>query len=220
MRRYVLPGVAVGLGLLAVADALAARAGWTASLVPRSDGPWPWLASRAAGVTAFVAIALDVTFGLFVSTGAADRWISRARSVDIHRWLSSVALTLVATHALLLLGDDFVRFDLLDAMVPFLAPYRPAAVALGLFAASLAAVIHMSFAMRHRIGVGVWKRLHRVTFGIFVLAIAHGLLAGTDASAPWLRGLYLVAAATVSALLLQRGLVSRRGSPAARSRIP
>ena len=210
MRRYVVTGLGVGLALLLVVEALAARAGWTESLLPRGAGPWPWLASRAAGVTAFVALTLDVTFGLFVSTGAADRWISRARSVDIHRWLSSAALALVATHALLLLGDDFVRFDLLDAMVPFLSPYRPAAVALGLFAAALAGLVHMSFVMRHRIGVAAWKRLHRLTFGIFALAIAHGLLAGTDASAPWLRGLYLVSAAAVAALLLQRGAIHFR----------
>lgn len=209
MRRYVIAGAGIGFALLAVADALAARAGWTASVLPRSDGPWPWLASRAAGVTAFVAITLDVTFGLFVSTGAADRWIARARSVDVHRWLSSTALGLIAAHALLLLGDGYVRFDLLDAVVPFLAPYRPAAVALGLGAAALAAVVHASFALRHRLGVAAWRRLHRLTFGIFVLALAHGLLAGSDTGAPWLRGLYVLALAMVCALLVRRCLASR-----------
>jgi sulfoxide reductase heme-binding subunit YedZ len=205
MRRYVVAGAGIGCVVLAVADALAARAGWSASVLPRSDGPWPWLASRAAGVTAFVAITLDVTFGLFVSTGAADRWIARARSVDVHRWLSSVALALVAAHALLLLGDGFVRFDLLDAVVPFLAPYRPAPVALGLGAAALAALVHASFGLRHRIGVATWKRIHRLTLGIFVLALAHGLLAGTDAGSPWLRGFYMASATIVSVLLLRRG---------------
>lgn len=216
MRRYLLAGAGVGVALLAVADALAARAGWTASVLPRSDGPWPWLASRAAGITAFVAITLDVVFGLFVSTGAADRWIARARSVEIHRWLSGTALGLVAAHALLLVGDDYVRFDVLDAVIPFLAPYRPAAVALGLGAAALAAVVHASFALRHRLGVAAWRRLHRLTFGIFVFALAHGLLAGTDAGAPWLRGLYVGAAATVCALLVQRtrGTGSRKHSQA------
>lgn len=208
MRRYVLSGVAMGLGLLAVADALAIRAGWGPGLFPRSTGPGPWLTSRAAGITAFVALSLDVIFGMLVSTGAADRWIARARTVDVHRWLSGVALTLVATHALLLLGDGFVRFDLLDVLVPFVAPYRAAAVALGVLAAYLGVVIHLGFEMRHRIGVAAWKRLHRLSLAVFVLAVGHGLLAGTDADAAWMRHLYLASGGTVGGLLLLRGLTA------------
>lgn len=218
MRRHVLAGVAVGLGLFALADALAARAGLVAGAVPRSDGPWLWVASRGAGVAAFVALFLDVTFGLFLSTGAADRWIARARSVEIHRWLSSATLALLAGHALLLLGDGFSGFDLLDAVVPFLVSYRPAPVALGLFAAYLAVVVQVSFALRSRIGVQSWRRLHRSSFAVFALATLHGLFAGSDSGAPWLRLLYLGAAATVSALLLQRLALSWRAARPSRAR--
>lgn len=142
-------------------------------------------------MTAFVALALDVTFGLFLSTGAADRWISRARSVDVHRWLSSVTLVLVATHALLLMGDGFVRFDVPDALVPFIAPYRPTAVALGVFATYLVIVVQVSLQLRHRIGTRTWRRLHHLTFVVFVLTTAHGVLAGSDSHLAWMRGCLL-----------------------------
>lgn len=215
MRRSLIVGVMVGLGLLAVLDALAARAALVAGAVPRAAGPWPWLASRAAGVTAYGALALDVTFGLFLSTGAADRWIARARSVDVHRWLSSVTLLLVATHVLLLLGDGFVRFDVLDVAVPLLATYRPVPVALGVLAAYLAVVVHASFALRRHLGVRTWQRVHRLTFAVFLLATAHGVLAGSDAGVPWMRGIYLSAGAVTGGLLLHRVLIRRRSLRAA-----
>ena len=84
MRRLVGWGVGIGLACLVVADAMAERAGWVAGAIPRSDGPWWWVTSRAAGVAAFVALTLDVVFGLFLSTSAADGWVARARSVEAH----------------------------------------------------------------------------------------------------------------------------------------
>ena len=209
MRRPIVIGFLIALAFLVLADAIAARAGLVGEGLSRSDGPWFWVASRAAGVTAFVAITLDVTFGLFLSTGLADSWIPRARSIEIHRWLSSSALSLVALHALALIGDSFVRFDLLDALVPLVSSYRPLAVGLGVLALWLAWIVHASFSVRRRIGVARWRLLHYASFGVFALAVAHGLLAGTDTSRPWMRTVYVVAVAAVVALVVVR--VARRG---------
>lgn len=208
MRRFVGWGIGIGLACLVVADALAARAGWVAGAIPRSDGPWWWVTSRAAGVAAFVALTLDVVFGLFLSTGAADRWVARARSVEVHRWLSSATLSLVAVHVVALLGDGFARFDALDALVPFVASYRPAALALGLAAAYLAVGLHLSFELRQRIGMLAWRRLHRWSAAAFVLAVAHGVLAGSDGGSSWMRALYVVAVVPTAGLLIVR--VARR----------
>ncbi len=205
MRRPIVLGIVVALALLVLGDAIAARAGLVGAGLSRSAGPWFWVASRAAGVTAFVALTLDVTFGLFLSTGLADAWIARARSVEIHRWLSASALSLAGLHAVALVGDSFVRFDLLDAIVPFISSYRPLAVGLGVLALWLAWAVHASFSVRRRIGVARWRLLHYASFGVFALACAHGLLAGHDA---WMRSVYLVAIGAVAALLLVR--VARR----------
>jgi sulfoxide reductase heme-binding subunit YedZ len=206
MRRFVLLGVAGGLALTALLDAFALRAGLAAGIVPRSGEPWLWVSSRAAGVTAYVALTLDVAFGLFVSTGSADRWIARNRSVEVHRWLAGTSLALIAVHALLLLGDGFSRFDLLDAVVPFIAPHRPAAVALGIVAAYLAIAVQGTFEFRHRFGVGLWKRLHRASFVVFGLATLHGILAGSDTGLPWMQAIYLLAATSIGMLGLHRGI--------------
>lgn len=64
MTRQLATGAAIGLGLLLVLDAIAVRAGLAPGALPTIVGPSPWLTSRAAGLTAFVAVALDVIAGL------------------------------------------------------------------------------------------------------------------------------------------------------------
>jgi predicted ferric reductase len=206
MRSALIYGIVAGLVLLGMADAVGTRIGLVEGALPRAAGPSAWISSRAAGVAAYLALSLDVIFGLFISTGRADRWIARAQTVEVHRWLSGATLALVAAHALLLLADGYVRFDLLDAVVPFVDSYRPLAVGLGVIAAYLAAVVHASFSLRRRIGAAVWRKLHYLTFALFVLAAAHGLLAGTDARMPWMTATYATTAGVVLLLVLHRVL--------------
>jgi methionine sulfoxide reductase heme-binding subunit len=187
-----------------VAEAVAVRLGLVADPIPKLAGTAAWTTSRAAGVTAFGALTLDVMFGLFVSTGAIDRWVPRGSSVDVHRWLSSVALGFVAIHSLALLGDATIHFDALDTLVPGLSSYRPGAVALGVLAMYGALVVHLSFGWRKRIGVRAWRALHFTAFAVFIAAVAHGLLAGSDAAHDGMRALYAGAAMVVLALVMVR----------------
>lgn len=218
MSRRLFAGLLLGLGTLAVLDAIAARAGLAPGALPRLAGTVAWTTSRAAGVTAFVALTLDVLFGLFVSTGAADAHIPRARSVEVHRWLSSVALSLTALHALVLTLDGFVRFDVLDAVVPLASAYRPFAVGLGVLAAWGAATVHGSFRIRRRLGAGTWRKLHYLSFAVFVSALAHGLLAGSDSGSRGMQALYATSAALVAALVLLRVVHPAEPHPERQSR--
>ncbi len=193
-----------------VAEAIAVRLGWIADPIPKLAGTAAWTTSRAAGATAFGALTLDVVFGLCVSTGAIDRWVPRGASVDIHRWLSSVALTLVAVHVLALLGDATIHFDAIDVLVPGQSAYRPAAVGLGLFAMYGALVLHLSFGWRKRIGVRAWRALHGTAFAVFLAAVGHGLLAGSDAGHVGMRACYGGALAVVLGLVVIRIAARRR----------
>jgi sulfoxide reductase heme-binding subunit YedZ len=128
----------------------------------------------------------------------------------MHRFLSTASLALIAAHALALLGDRVVRFDLLDVTVPFFSRYRSAAVGVGTVAAYAIVVVHASFALRQRLGARAWRALHKLSFLAFAAATAHGLWAGSDARRPWMLGMYLLASGVVGALLAVRlrGLAS------------
>lgn len=202
MRKAIARGVVLGAALLLIVDAIAVRLGVATSAIPKLAGASPWVTSRAAGVTALVALTLAVAFGLLVSTGAADKVIPRARSVELHRWLSGATLAMTAAHAVALLGDRFVSFDLLDLLLPFASSYRSLAVALGVLAAYTALLVHASFTWRKRIGVRAWRLIHHASFFAYGAALWHGVLAGSDAGS--LAPLYLTSGAGVGALVMLR----------------
>ncbi len=169
-----------------------------------SMGPLFWHLSRALGVAAYVGLTLEVVLGLSASTGELDRILGRGRVVELHRWLSLLVFGLMAGHALVLLGDQTVRLGVLDLVVPFTSDYRPFAVGLGVIGVHAAALLQVSFWLRKRIGPKAWRKLHYVAFGLFAVATLHGLLAGSDASAPAMKALYVGAALLVSTLTLLR----------------
>jgi predicted ferric reductase len=204
MRSAALRGVALGLGLLVLAAAILHRAGLAPDALPRAAGPAPWLLSRATGVTALVALSLDAALGLALSTGALGPRLTRGHAVELHRWLSPITLALVAGHALVLLADGHARFDALDVLVPFVAPYRAAAVGLGVIAAYLALVVHVSFGLRKRLGTATWRRLHALSFVALVAAVIHAASAGTDALRPWALALAAPPLIVVGALVARR----------------
>jgi predicted ferric reductase len=210
-RNSTLVGSAIGLILVVVGLALGARLGLVTIAVARPEGPWLWFVSRAAGVTAYVALALATIWGLVLSTAVADAIVSRGRSLDAHRWLSAAALSLSVAHAIPLLGDRYISFDVLDITVPFLAPYRPAAVGMGIIALYLAAGVYGSFWLRARLGNRVWRAVHFLSFPAFGLVTLHGLFAGTDSGAAWMRAIYLTAALLVGMLTVVR-LLGRSGA--------
>ena len=189
--------------LALVADAILVRLGVISDL-PKLTGTAAWTTSRAAGVIAFAALTLDVMFGLFVSTGILDRVVPRGASVDVHRWLSSVALALVSVHVVVLLVDPAVHFDALDTLVPGVSAYRPGAIAIGIGACYGAALVHASFGWRKRIGVRAWRALHVIAFAVFAAACAHGITAGSDTAHSGMRVVYLGAITLVTALIVLR----------------
>lgn len=53
---------------------------------------------------------------------------------------------------------------------------------MGIIAGYLAAIFGLSFYVRRRIGPRLWRRVHRLVIIVYVLALAHVLGAGTDAT--------------------------------------
>jgi sulfoxide reductase heme-binding subunit YedZ len=220
MRRAVAWGSIVGVLVLLVLDAVLTRAGVIAEVLPRASGAGPWLVSRAAGLTAYVALSLEIMLGLLVSTGAVDRALPRARVVELHQWLSSVAIVLVGAHAIALLGDGFVGYDALDLTVPFAAAPRRLATGLGVLSGYAMLGLHLSFAARGKIGARTWRKLHYGAFVLYVTATVHGISAGTDTGRPFTTLLYTLSGLVVATLLGVRivGAVNERTRRAARAR--
>lgn len=175
--------------------------------------PTFWLLARASGLTAYAVLTLSVLAGLVLKSRPFAR-LKPAHVTDAHKTLALTGLGALVLHGASLVLDSTVKVTPAALLVPGLVSYRPLAVALGVVAAWLFAIVTGSFWARKRIGTRMWRRLHWLTFALFALATIHGVAAGTDTSQPWARGLYLGALAAVTAATAWRALV-----PPARRRV-
>jgi len=174
-----------------------------------------WTVIRAAGVGAYLALFLTVSWGLIATTSLLSTRIAKSTSVLIHQVLGSVGLALLAVHLGGLLADRFVRFDVPDLLIPFRVEKSTTPVALGVFALYACVLVLLTSWLRKGIGTVWWRRFHLLATPAFVLALMHGMLAGTDSARPWLWWTYLGTALVVVFLLLVRALDAR---PAPRER--
>ncbi len=144
-----------------------------------AHAPVAWYVARAAGLVAFGVLTLSVWLGLAMST----RLLGARRQKLLFGWHQTLALTglaLLGLHVAALLADPVLHFGLTSTLVPFAAPWRPAAVAAGSIAGWLVLALSVSFRMRRWIGQRGWRRLHYASFLAFALALGHALAAGSD----------------------------------------
>lgn len=172
----------------------------------KTTDPTFWLLARASGLTAYLLLTGSVLAGLAVKSRPFGRAVKTASATDVHRFLALLGLGMLGLHGVALTLDRTVHMPPAALLVPGVSPYRPASVAYGVLAAELAALIFVSFALRRRIGMRNWRRLHWATYLVFLMGTVHGLTAGTDSSQPWAFGLYLGAVGSVAFATAWRAL--------------
>lgn len=140
----------------------------------------PWYFVRSSGTVAYLLLAGSTVWGLLLSTKIIKEHIPAAISLAMHNLFSWLAIALSGLHALALLFDSYYNYTLTNIAIPFTGPYRPVWVGLGTIGLYLMFVTTISFNFRKQIGQKNWRKLHYLTFAVFVLVTAHGVMAGTD----------------------------------------
>lgn len=199
--RWALPSIAIGIVAGATVPTAIQGLGvvWDTNRMSLS-----WLFERLFAWLAYLALTGSVVYGLLLSTKLLDHIAHRPISFTLHQDLASIGVGLAGVHGALLLLDTSVGFTPLQVFVPGLSTYQPVALALGQVSLYLAIVVLASFYLRRHMSQRVWRTLHYVTFLAFLGATVHGIMAGTDSSAPWAQAIYLAAGATVAFLLTFR----------------
>lgn len=179
-----------------------------------------WITSRAAGITALLAVTASVLIGLTMATKILRRPKLNRTLLSVHEHAALAGLIAIAVHGLTLLGDPWLRPGLSGLLLPFTMAYRPLYTGLGVIAAFLAVLLGLSFYARKRIGPKLWRKAHRWTIVVYVLGIIHTLGAGTDASTTWMRAGLIVTGAPILVLTMVRFLPRWTATPAAARRWP
>ena len=211
LLRFVLwasAAVIIGAVFGATAPTALGRVGAVAALQP---GLLAWYSVRALGFLAYLAVAGSVLYGLLLSTKILDAIAHRPVSFALHKDLAIVGFALAMLHATVLLADQSFAFTPSAILVPFASPYAAIWVGIGQLTFYGLAVVTVSFYVRRQIGQRAWRLLHYLTFLVFIGAIGHGVMAGSDAGAAWAFWLYLVPGAAAVFLLVYRIVVSVSG---------
>src|SRR5581483_5769253 len=88
--------------------------------------------------------------------------------------------------------------------LPFRSHYRPVALTLGGLTFYGSILLTASFYVRRFIGHRSWRALHYLSFLLYVLAILHALLTGSDSGNSLVQLSYFVSGLVVLLLLAER----------------
>ena len=161
-----------------------------------------WITSRAAGIAALLLASASVGAGLLQSTRRLP--IGRGELRGLHEALSIATIAALLVHAGSLLGDGFMHPNLADLAIPFASSYQPLWTSLGIVSGWALLVLGLSYYARARIGVALWRRLHRFTALAWLGGLVHSLGEGTDSGEAWFLLLVGIAVVPPLGMLLAR----------------
>ena len=163
-----------------------------------------WYVARAGGLVSFGLLTLAVLAGVLLAGRARFAGWPRFAVEDVHRFLGLLAGTFLGVHVLGLLADGYLGLPLSALLVPGLSSYRPLATALGVVGAELLLALAVTNRLRSRLAYTTWRRLHMLNFAVWILALAHGITAGTDSDTSWAITVYLLASGSVAGACVWR----------------
>jgi methionine sulfoxide reductase heme-binding subunit len=143
-----------------------------------------WYLTRAAGLIAYLLLWLSTAWGLVVASKILDNLLHRSFTFDFHEFISLLAVGFLGLHIFVLTADKYLPYSLAQILVPFLSPYRPLWVGIGVIAMYLTLLVTVTFYMRRMIGMKAFRFIHVSSLVAYLGATIHGFLSGTDSSLP------------------------------------
>ncbi len=167
----------------------------------------PWHLSRASGTVAYLLLTGSTAWGLLLSSKIIKETIPAALSLVMHNVLSWLALAFTGFHAMMMLLDNYYSYKVADLTIPFIGPYRPGWVGLGIISFYMMVVVTLSFYVRKQMGQKRWRSLHYLSFAAYILVTIHAIAAGTDTNKLGMQIVYLGSGLLVFFLINYRLLV-------------
>ncbi len=133
-----------------------------------------------AGVFALIALCASTGLGLVATDRVFLNAGHRVLAQSAHRAASFGAVTFLIVHIVTEILAQ--RVHVLDAVVPFLSPFRTFYIGLGTIASDLIILLVITGIMRGRFNAHGrawrWRAIHYTSYASFVFGVWHGLLAG------------------------------------------
>lgn len=176
-----------------------------------------WYLSRATGVVTIVLLTVVVCLGMVTGGRRRPHGESATVVMGLHRWLSLGMLVFLGIHIVTAIADGYVSISWLAVLVPFVSGYETLLVGLGTIAVDLLVVVMLTSYLRHRIPERQWRRVHWLSYGMWVFALVHGFTMGS-ADQPVLK-LTSLACGTIGGLLTCWRIVATHADKAKRTQV-
>lgn len=165
-----------------------------------------WFLARITGLTAFAVLSLSVLSGEALRTSVLD-FLAKNRAIrKLHDFTTPLWLPLLFAHLGALLLDRTAQIRPVDLVVPFVNPYAPYLVPIGLgtIAFDIVMIVTVTSWLRSRMNNTLWMWIHRMSYVSFVAIFFHAVLSGTDFNAPLVSAIAWSTAAGLAILGVSR----------------
>jgi sulfoxide reductase heme-binding subunit YedZ len=149
-----------------------------------------WYVTRAAGIIAYLLLWFSNILGLAVTSKYLDGMLDRLFTYDFHEFISLLAVAFTVLHVVVLMLDRYLPYSLAQVLVPFISPYRPFWVGVGVISFYFILLVTITFYMRNRIGRRTFRIIHVLSLVGYLGATLHGYYSGTDTALPSMQYLY------------------------------
>lgn len=178
--------------------------------ITTTSSPFYWYLTRDMAIAAYLTLTLSVLFGLAISlsrvTGERVMWHIQ----DLHYTFATLTGVLMLGHMLTLVLDTYISFSIANILLPLNQPSGVNAftVDLGVISFYGMLALLLSSWLKKRLVYTVWRAIHYVSFGTFILVTIHGWLTGSDSVTTWMISLYFGCTLAVGALIAARIFIS------------
>ncbi|MFL7894187.1 MAG: hypothetical protein ACK2UM_02530 [Anaerolineales bacterium] len=150
-----------------------------------------WYLTRAAGMIAYLLLWLSTVWGLVIPSKLFGEVLSGDFTFDFHKFISLLSLGFLGLHIVVLTADKYLPFSVAQLLVPFLSPYRPLWVGIGVISFYLILLVTVTFYLRKQIGMKTFRFIHYASLAAYLGAVLHALMSGADSSLPAVLAIYL-----------------------------
>jgi sulfoxide reductase heme-binding subunit YedZ len=150
-----------------------------------------WYLTRGSGAVALILLTLSLILGVAQIGRLASRRWPRFAVAGLHRTSSLLAVVFLTVHILTAVLDSFAPISPADAVLPFAGSYRPVWLGLGALAFDLLLAVIATSLVRTWLGHRTWRTVHWLAYGMWPIAVLHGLGTGSDVRQAWMSVVYI-----------------------------
>lgn len=183
--------VVVSAGIFLVSPSGAPLRATLTSLFGLSSDQSTWYLTRAAGMIAYLLLWLSTVWGLVIPSKLFGDVLSGDFTFDFHKFISLLSLGFLGLHIVVLTADKYLPFSVAQLLVPFLSPYRPLWVGIGVISFYLILLVTVTFYLRKQIGMKTFRLIHYASLVAYLGAVLHALMSGADSSLPAVLVIYV-----------------------------